>query len=133
VGLGFAAAAIIALVDGNDVLGIFAANDATKLAWAIAAAVLIVAAAPLSEEIFFRGFMYAGLRRRLPIWAAALISGAVFGLLHYTDPDSIGVVPQLAVLGVLLAWLYERTGSLWPPILLHVVNNGIALAIVSST
>ena len=44
VGLGFAAAAIIALVDGNDVLGIFAANDATKLAWAIAAAVLIVIA-----------------------------------------------------------------------------------------
>ncbi len=42
VGLGFAAAAIIALIDGADVLGIFAANDATKLAWAITAAVLIV-------------------------------------------------------------------------------------------
>jgi hypothetical protein len=44
VGLGFAAAAIIALVDGNDVLGIFAANDATKLAWAIAAAALVIVA-----------------------------------------------------------------------------------------
>jgi hypothetical protein len=44
VGLVFAAAAIIALVDGDDVLGIFAANDATKLAWAITAAVLIVVA-----------------------------------------------------------------------------------------
>jgi hypothetical protein len=44
VGLAFAAAAVIALVDGDDVLGIFAANDATKLAWAIAAAVLIVLA-----------------------------------------------------------------------------------------
>jgi hypothetical protein len=43
VGLGFAAAAIIALVDGgDDVLGIFAANDATILAWAITAAVLVV-------------------------------------------------------------------------------------------
>ena len=42
VGLGFIAAAIIALVDGNDVLGIFAANDATKLAWAITGAVLVV-------------------------------------------------------------------------------------------
>jgi uncharacterized protein len=100
---------------------------------AIAAGVLIVAVAPVSEEVFFRGFMYGGLRRKLPMWAAALISGAVFGLLHYTDPDSIGVVPQLAVLGVLLAWLYERTGSLWPPIVLHVINNGIALAIVTST
>jgi Domain of unknown function (DUF4383) len=44
VGLVFAAAAIIALVDGSDVLGIFAANDATKLAWAVTAAVLIVVA-----------------------------------------------------------------------------------------
>jgi hypothetical protein len=44
VGLGFAAAAIIALVDGNDVLGIFAANDATKLAWAIVAAALVIVA-----------------------------------------------------------------------------------------
>ena len=44
VGLGFAAAAIIALVDGADVLGIFAVNDATKFAWAITAAVLVVIA-----------------------------------------------------------------------------------------
>ena len=99
----------------------------------IIAGVLIIALAPLSEEMFFRGFMYGGLRRTLPVWAAAAVSGGVFGLLHYTGPDSIGVVPQLAVLGVLLAWLYERTGSLWPPILLHTINNAIALVIVTST
>jgi membrane protease YdiL (CAAX protease family)/uncharacterized RDD family membrane protein YckC len=99
---------------------------------AVAAGALVVAAAPLSEEIFFRGFMYGGLRRRLPVWAAAVTAGAVFGLLHYTGSDSIGVVPQLAVLGVLLAWLYERTGSLWPPIILHVVNNALALVVVTS-
>jgi membrane protease YdiL (CAAX protease family) len=100
---------------------------------AVAAGALIVVAAPFSEEIFFRGFMYGGLRRRLPVWAAALIAGAIFGLLHYTGPDSIGVVPQLAALGVILAWLYEQTGSLWPPIILHVVNNSIALTYVTST
>jgi membrane protease YdiL (CAAX protease family)/uncharacterized RDD family membrane protein YckC len=99
---------------------------------AVAAGTLVVAAAPLSEEVFFRGFMYGGLRRRLPMWAAAVIAGAVFGLLHYTGPDSIGVVPQLAVLGVLLAWLYERTGSLWPAIILHVANNALALVVVTS-
>ena len=44
-----------------------------------------------------------------------------------------GVVPQLAVFGVLLAWLYERTGSLWPPVMLHTLNNAIALVIVTST
>jgi membrane protease YdiL (CAAX protease family)/uncharacterized RDD family membrane protein YckC len=99
---------------------------------AVAAGALVVAAAPLSEEIFFRGFMYGGLRRRLPVWAAAVMAGAVFGLLHYTGPDSVGVVPQLAVLGVILAWLYERTGSLWPPIILHVFNNSIALVVLTS-
>ncbi len=96
------------------------------------AGVLIIAVAPVSEEVFFRGFMYGGLRSRLPVWAAAAVSGAIFGLLHYTDPDSIAVVPQLALLGVVLAWLYERTGSLWPAIVLHVINNAIAFAIVTS-
>jgi membrane protease YdiL (CAAX protease family) len=100
---------------------------------AVAAGVLIVGVAPFSEEVFFRGFMYGGLRRRMPVWAAAGISGLIFGLLHYTGPDSLAVVPQLAVLGILLAWLYERTGSLWLPIMLHVVNNAIAFAILAST
>ncbi len=88
---------------------------------------LIVVASPLSEEIFFRGFMYGGLRRRLAPWAAALVSGLVFGMLHYTGAGSIGVVPILAFLGVILALLYERTGSLWPSILLHLANNTLAL------
>ena len=99
---------------------------------AIVAGVLIIGAAPLSEEIFFRGFMYGGLRRKLPMWAAALIAGLVFGALHYTGPDSIGVVPLLAGLGFILAWLYERTGSLWPPIALHCLNNTLAFIVVTS-
>ena len=100
---------------------------------AVVAGVLIVGVAPFSEEVFFRGFMYGGLRRSMPVWAAAGISGLIFGLLHYTGPDSLAVVPQLAVLGILLAWLYERTGSLWLPIMLHVVNNAIAFAVLTST
>jgi CAAX protease family protein len=100
---------------------------------AVAAGILIIGVAPISEEIFFRGFMYGGLRRRLPWWAAALIAGLVFGALHYTGRDSIGVVPQLAALGFILAWLYERTGSLWPPILMHGVNNALAFVVVTST
>jgi uncharacterized protein len=100
---------------------------------AVAAGILIIGVAPVSEEIFFRGFMYGGLRRRLPWWAAALIAGLVFGALHYTGPDSIGVVPQLAVLGFILAWLYERTGSLWPPILMHGFNNALAFVVVTTS
>jgi membrane protease YdiL (CAAX protease family) len=94
---------------------------------------LIIVAAPISEEIFFRGLMFTGLRRRLSLWPAAAITAILWAALHYTGPESIGVVPQLAVLGLLLAWLYEYTGSLWPPILMHAVNNGLAFAILTAT
>jgi uncharacterized protein len=100
---------------------------------AVLAGFLIITAAPLSEEIFFRGFMFAGLRRRMPLWPAAAIAAIIFGALHYTGPDSIGVVPQLVVFGLLLAWLYEYTGSLWPPIFVHVLNNSIAFVVVTTT
>jgi uncharacterized protein len=100
---------------------------------AVVAGLLIIGVAPLSEEIFFRGFMFAGLRRRLSLWPAAAAAAIIFGALHYTGPDSIGVVPQLVVFGLLLAWLYEYTGSLWPPIFMHTLNNTIAFVVVTST
>jgi membrane protease YdiL (CAAX protease family) len=99
---------------------------------AVAAAVLIVLAAPLSEEIFFRGFMFAGIRRSAPFWVAAASSAAVWGLFHYTGPGSWGVCLQLAIFGVILAWLYERTGSIWPTIAVHMFNNALAFAILAS-
>jgi uncharacterized protein len=99
---------------------------------AVVAGLLIVVAAPVSEEIFFRGFMFGGIRSRLPFWVAAAVSGAIFGLFHYTGSDSLGVVPQLAFLGMMLAWLYERTGSILPAIGIHALNNAFAFAILAS-
>jgi uncharacterized protein len=93
---------------------------------------LIIAVAPLTEEMFFRGFMFSGMRRRLPFAAAAAISAGIWGLFHYTGPGTWGVVAQLAVFGVILAWLYERTGSIWPTIGVHALNNAIAFAILTS-
>ena len=98
----------------------------------IAAGVLIVIAAPFAEELFFRGFIFGGLRHRFSFPAAALFSAAIFGLFHFTGPSSIGVVPQLALLGFALAWLYEETGSIYPPMAVHAVNNALAFAILAS-
>lgn len=98
----------------------------------IAAGVLIIAVAPLSEEIFFRGFLFGGMRRAVPFAAAAAISSGIWGLFHYTDPDSWGVVLQLTIFGLALAWLYRRTGSIWPTIAVHVINNAIAFALLTS-
>jgi membrane protease YdiL (CAAX protease family) len=86
---------------------------------------LIAIAAPIGEEVCFRGMLFGGLRERLPMWAAALISAALFGLLHVTT--GISVVPPLIAFGFLLALLYERTGSIVPCILLHMLNNSVAL------
>lgn len=98
----------------------------------IASFALIVLAAPLAEEIFFRGFMFAGLRWRAPFALAALVSSGIWGLFHYTGPGSWGVVLQLTVFGVILCWLYERTGSIRAPIFLHGVNNLIAFWVATS-
>jgi membrane protease YdiL (CAAX protease family) len=98
----------------------------------IAAGILIIGAAPISEEIFFRGFIFGGFRRRLSFPAAAIISAAIFGLFHYTGSGSLTVVPQLAVLGFAFSWVYERTGSIYPTIALHMLNNAFAFAVLAS-
>jgi membrane protease YdiL (CAAX protease family) len=86
---------------------------------------LIAIAAPICEEFCFRGMLFGGLRERLPFWAAALISGAIFGALHATT--GVSVVPPLIVFGFLQALVYERTGSIVPCIALHMLNNSFAL------
>jgi membrane protease YdiL (CAAX protease family) len=86
---------------------------------------LIVFAAPISEEVCFRGMLFGGLRERLPRLGAALVSGLIFGGLHATT--GLSAVPVLVVFGFILALLYEKTGSIVPGILLHMLNNSIAL------
>jgi uncharacterized protein len=86
---------------------------------------LIVVAAPISEELCFRGMLFGGLRARLPRLAAALVSGAIFGGLHATT--GVSAIPPLIAFGFVLALLYEKTGSIIPGILLHMLNNSVAL------
>ncbi|HXR29658.1 MAG TPA: type II CAAX endopeptidase family protein [Solirubrobacterales bacterium] len=87
---------------------------------------LIAIAAPISEEVCFRGFLFGGLRRRLPRVAAALVAALVFGALHATT--GISAVPPLIAFGFVLCLLYEKTGSIVPGIILHVLNNSVAMA-----
>jgi membrane protease YdiL (CAAX protease family) len=87
--------------------------------------ILLVILAPISEEIVFRGILFAGWRS-LGFGPAAVVSSLLFGLAHW-QPN---VALATAVLGWLLAYLYERTGSLWAPIGLHSVKNALAFALV---
>jgi uncharacterized protein len=86
---------------------------------------LIVIAAPISEEVCFRGMLFGGLRERLPRLLAALIGGLVFGALHAIT--GLSAVPPLIFFGFVLCLLYERTGSVVPGIILHMLNNSVAL------
>ncbi|HEY6730415.1 MAG TPA: type II CAAX endopeptidase family protein [Solirubrobacterales bacterium] len=86
---------------------------------------LIVFGAAIAEEICFRGMLFGGLRERLPKVLAALIAGLVFGALHAFT--GISAVPPLIALGFIFCLLYEKTGSIVPGILLHMLNNSVAL------
>jgi membrane protease YdiL (CAAX protease family) len=99
---------------------------------AIGAFFLIVIAAPVAEEIFFRGFMFAGIRSHGSFLVAALVSSGIWGLFHYTGEASWPVVLQLSLFGVILCAVYERTGSIRPTIALHMLNNAIAFAVLAS-
>jgi membrane protease YdiL (CAAX protease family) len=89
---------------------------------AIATGFLLVVIAPVAEEIFFRGFVYQAFRNSYGVWPGAILSGLVFGVIHFEFFKLV----QLAALGVILALLFEKTHSLWPPIMLHAINNALA-------
>lgn len=86
---------------------------------------LIVFGAGISEELCFRGMLFSGLRERWPTLSAAFLSAVVFGVLHAFT--GISAVPPLIAFGFILALLYEKTGSIVPGILLHMINNSLAL------
>ncbi len=97
----------------------------------IAAGFMVICVAPFAEEFFFRGFFYKALRSKYSVIVAALIDGALFGVIHYdfSGADALLILPPLAVLGFMFCLVYEKTGSLWPVIGLHAFNNAIAYGV----
>ena len=97
--------------------------------WLFGAAILVIGLAPLAEELFFRGFFYRALRTRLPVIAAALVDGVIFGVIHFESADMAVILPVLAILGFVFCLVYEKTGSLFAVIGLHALNNFIAFGV----
>jgi membrane protease YdiL (CAAX protease family) len=86
--------------------------------------VVIVLVAPFVEELMYRGVGFVTLQRAWGTVTAVLGSALLFGLGH----GLIVALPMLALLGVILALLRARTGSLYPPMITHALFNGAALA-----
>lgn len=81
--------------------------------------------APICEEFLFRGFIFTALRNWRGVWPAAIISGLLFGAVHAGSAPAVDLVP-LAALGFGLCLLYRATGSLYPCIAAHSLNNSLA-------
>jgi len=82
--------------------------------------------APIAEEVLFRGLLFNMLRQALNRRWAYLIMATLFAAIHASLPIFI----PLAVLGALLAWIYEKTGNLLTSILAHAFFNSMNLVII---
>jgi len=93
--------------------------------------IFFVAIGPVTavvEETFFRGIIYQWLRTRMAVWPGIVLSALLFAAVHfyYLLPGGlVGAVWSFEVflLGIAFAFIFERCGSLWPAILLHMINN----------
>lgn len=91
--------------------------------WAAVLVAIVVIAAPIVEEVMYRGLLQEGLRRAgATPWQAILLASVFFACAH------IGVVQPHALLGLFvlglgLGWSYEKTGRLWAPIAMHMLFN----------
>jgi uncharacterized protein len=94
----------------------------------LAVAFLVAVVAPMAEEFFFRGFFYGALRNWRGPWPAALLTGLVFGAIHIGSAEAAFLLP-LGFFGFSLCLLRERTGSLYPGIALHCLNNSLAFGV----
>jgi membrane protease YdiL (CAAX protease family) len=81
--------------------------------------------APLAEELYFRGYVFAAYLREKGPLVAYVLSGVVFAGLHLNREALLPIF----ILGMMLAWMYHRSNSLIPPITAHAFNNGLAFLI----
>ncbi len=87
--------------------------------WAI---ILVFSFLPaVCEEFAFRGLLLAGLKRSFGAWRTIIVVGLIFGAFHIY----VHKIPPIAIMGMVLAYVCLRTGSIWPGVLIHFVNNSL--------
>ena len=88
------------------------------------AMVLVIAlVGPIAEELVFRGYMWDALERFVPPWAVLLFTSVVFAAYHM---EPVHVVPILFT-GFFLGWIRLTSGSIFPAIIVHVINNSLGV------
>jgi hypothetical protein len=108
-------------------------KDLDIAGWA-AAALFGLVLAPVAEELFFRGLLFRSIRDRSGFWLGAIVSAALFGLVHYVPapwPDALLLQATMAVTGFGLAVIYERRGTILAPLVAHITFNAIGLILIA--
>lgn len=121
------AVALVERVTGLDLASIREGNQIpddlprTAAIW-ITLGLAVVVAAPLSEELFFRGLVFRGIAGRFGMVAGVVLSGIAFSLVHF----NVSVVVPFTLIGMVFAWVYRASGSLWTTIAAHAIFNGVS-------
>ncbi|NIL99548.1 MAG: CPBP family intramembrane metalloprotease [Acidobacteria bacterium] len=85
----------------------------------------LVVLGPVSEEVFFRGYVFRRLFSSAGPRAAYLVSAVLFALIHW---HPVGL-PMYLLIGLVFCWVYQKTGNLWAPVLAHVIYNGFVVTL----
>jgi membrane protease YdiL (CAAX protease family) len=101
---------------GEEIMKIFAQLESPV--WFFIVGVVM---APIVEEVFFRGFLFQGFRQKYGWINAMLLSSAIFGVAHM---DLVALIPTF-ILGNVLAYMYHRSNSVWPGVILHFLVNAM--------
>lgn len=89
---------------------------------------------PIAEEILFRGYIFMGLRKKLPFIYSALITSALFGIAHLEfgsgSPLNWAAAIDTFTLSCVLTYAVEKNRSLWPNMIVHAMKNLLAFILL---
>lgn len=107
--------------DPHPLIDVFVDESGNKTFLTAISLVLACTVGPVIEEVFFRGFCYSAFKKHIGTKGAMILSAAFFAFIH----NSLFAFVPIFILGLGLAWLYERRGSLIPSITVHIVHNSL--------
>ncbi len=117
-------ASLISPINFDEVQNVgFVSPTSIELLWVFVGLVILP---PLAEELLFRGFMFKGLRSKMPFWLTAIIVSILFAFAH--GQWNVGL--DVFALSLVLCYLREKTNSLWPGIILHGLKNAMAFFVL---
>lgn len=109
---------------GHDLLKVMVGSESAAARWILIVSAVVLA--PILEEFVFRGLVQSGLSSVMKNrWAVVVIASLFFAGIHTVAWQAL---PGLFVLGVVLGWVYEKRGSLWPSVLIHAGFNAANVA-----